>query len=203
MRLDNHLRTLLQPSRPSPSAGSATVDKVVDDDDDKGKWNALRNVLYYSPSYLGYDENVRNIKGSFYTGSSTKDWAIAHIAQSWIYAGRPDSLPVWGGGTAASELGDIWDKARNLASKITLRKNSPPHNYLLLVVIFDIILTSNENETVEISTVSRLFYYSNSLNYFCIVLKPIDFIGFNSSLLNALNHLNVFRRVQCVKNASL
>ena len=163
----------------------------------------MRNVLYYSPSYLGYDENVRNIKGSFYTGSSTKDWAIAHIAQSWIYAGRPDSLPVWGGGTAASELGDIWDKARNLASKITLRKNSPPHNYLLLVVIFDIILTSNENETVEISTVSRLFYYSNSIFFFSNRLNANDFKLQISSLLNGFTCLISFHKARCVKCASV
>ena len=54
-----------------------------------------------------------------------------------------------------------------------------------------------------ISSIYKLVYHhSSSLNYFCIVLNPIDFFGFNSSLLNALNLLIVFRRVQCVKSAS-
>ena len=63
----------VQPAKISPPTGTVTVDKVVDDDDDKGKWNALRNVVYYSPSYPGYDENVNDIRSKFYIGSFSKD----------------------------------------------------------------------------------------------------------------------------------
>ena len=45
----------VQPAKNSPPTGTVTVDKVVTDEDDKGKWNALRNIVYYSPSYPGYD----------------------------------------------------------------------------------------------------------------------------------------------------
>ena len=72
----------VQPAKASPATGRVTVDKVITDDNDTGKWNALRNVVYYSPSYPGYDKNVKDIKGSYYTGTFTKDWAIAHLALS-------------------------------------------------------------------------------------------------------------------------
>lgn len=59
--LGNRYSYCVQPAKTSPPTGTVTVDKVVDDDDDKGKWNALRNVVYYSPSYPGYDKNVNDI----------------------------------------------------------------------------------------------------------------------------------------------
>ena len=84
--LGNRYSYCVQPAKTSPPTGQVTVDKVVTDEDDKGKWNALRNVVYYSPSYPGYDENVNNIRSKFYTGNFSKDWGIAHLALSYIYA---------------------------------------------------------------------------------------------------------------------
>ena len=107
----------VQPAKASPATGTVTVDKVITDDNDTGKWNALRNVVYYSPSYPGYDKNVKDIKGSYYTGTFTKDWAIAHLALSYIYAGRPSDMATWGG-THASDLGDIWTKAKKLGNAL-------------------------------------------------------------------------------------
>ena len=49
------------------------MDKVVTDDNDTGKWNALRNIVYYSPSHPGYDNNVKNVKENYYTGNFSKD----------------------------------------------------------------------------------------------------------------------------------
>ena len=63
----------VQPSKASPGTGTVTVDKVVTDENDTGKWNALRNVVYYSPSYPGYDNNVKNVKDNYYTGNFIKD----------------------------------------------------------------------------------------------------------------------------------
>ena len=55
--LDDELGTrysyCVQPSKASPGTGTVTVDKVITDDKDTGKWNALRNVVYNSPSYPG------------------------------------------------------------------------------------------------------------------------------------------------------
>ena len=107
----------VQPSKASPPTGKVTVDKVLTDADDKGKWNALRNIVYYSPSYPGYDKNVKNIKNSYYTGNFTKDWAIAHLALSYVYAGRPSDMATWGG-TKASDLGAIWTKAKKLGDAL-------------------------------------------------------------------------------------
>ena len=105
----------VQPAKASPPTGTVTVDKVVTDDDDKGKWNALRNIVYYSPSYPGYDDNVNNIRSKFYTGSFSKDWGIAHMALSYVYAGRPSNMATWGG-TQASDLGEVWTKAKALGN---------------------------------------------------------------------------------------
>ena len=103
----------VQPAKTSPATGTVTVDKVVTDDNDTGKWNALRNVMYYSPSYPGYDQNVDNIRSKFYTGNFSKDWGIAHMALSYIYAGRPSDMATWNG-THASGLGEVWTKAKKL-----------------------------------------------------------------------------------------
>ena len=115
--LDDELGTrysyCVQPSKASPGTGTVTVDKVITDDNDTGKWNALRNVVYYSPSYPGYDNNVKNVKDTYYTGNFSKDWGIAHMALSYIYAGRPSDMATWGG-THASDLGEVWTKAKRL-----------------------------------------------------------------------------------------
>ena len=103
----------VQPAKASPPTGKVTVDKVITDADDKGKWNALRNIVFYSPSYPGYEKNIGNIKGAYYTGNFTKDWAIAHFAMAYVYEGRPSDMATWGG-TKASGLGDIWTKAKKL-----------------------------------------------------------------------------------------
>ena len=105
----------VQPAKSSPPTGTVTVDKVVTDEDDRGKWNALRNIVYYSPSYPGYDDNVNNIRSRFYIGSFSKDWGIAHMALSYVYAGRPSDMATWGG-TQASDLGEVWTKAKALGN---------------------------------------------------------------------------------------
>ena len=107
----------VQPSKASPGTGTVTVDKVVTDENDTGKWNALRNVVYYSPSYPGYDNNVKNIRDNYYTGNFSKDWGIAHLALSYIYAGRPSDMATWGG-THASDLGEVWTKAKKLGDAL-------------------------------------------------------------------------------------
>lgn len=107
----------VQPAKLSPATGTVTVDKVVTEDDDKGKWNAIRNIMYYSPSYPGYDTNVKNIKDNYYTGNFSKDWGIAHMALSYAYAGRPSDMATFGG-THASDLGDVWTKAKKLGDAL-------------------------------------------------------------------------------------
>ena len=65
----------VQPAKLSPGTGTVTVDKVVTDDNDTGKWNALRNIVYYSPSYPGYDNNVTN--NSLYLLNKLSEWSSA------------------------------------------------------------------------------------------------------------------------------
>ena len=97
----------VQPEKVSPVVGKMTVDKVVTDENETGKWNALRNIVYYAPSYPGYDNNVKNIKSaSYYNGSFTHDWAVAHLAMSYVYAKRPSDMATFGN-TMASDLGEI------------------------------------------------------------------------------------------------
>ena len=103
----------VQPAKASPGTGTVTVDKVVTEDDDKGKWNALRNIVFYSPSYPGYEQNIKNVRETYYTGNFSKDWGIAHLALSYVYDGRPSDMATWGG-TRASDLGEVWTKAKRL-----------------------------------------------------------------------------------------
>lgn len=103
----------VQPAKSSPGTGTVTVDKVVTEDDDKGKWNALRNIVFYSPSYPGYEQNIKNVRETYYTGNFSKDWGIAHLALSYVYDGRPSDMATWGG-THASDLGEVWTKAKKL-----------------------------------------------------------------------------------------
>ena len=107
----------VQPAKASPGTGTVTVDKVVTDENDTGKWNALRNIVYYSPSYPGYDNNVKNVKENYYTGNFSKDWGIAHLALSYVYDGRPSDMATWGG-THASDLGEVWTKAKKLGDAL-------------------------------------------------------------------------------------
>ena len=95
-----------------------TVDKVVTDENETGKWNALRNIVYYSPSYPGYENNVKNIKGaSYYNGSFTHDWAVAHLAMSYVYEKKPSDLPTFNG-TWASDLGELWTSAKAMGDAL-------------------------------------------------------------------------------------
>ena len=138
--LGDHLGTrysyCVQPDRRSPEAGKATVDKVLEDDLDTGKWNGIRNICYYSPSYPGYEKNVKGVWKEFYTGDANKDWGIAHLALSYVYAGRPSDLPTWGG-THASSLGDVWTKAKKLGDAMykdgTFRDEAVPDGFKVFV----------------------------------------------------------------------
>ena len=56
---------------------------------------------------------MKNVKETYYTGNFSKDWGIAHMALSYIYAGRPSDMATWGG-THASDLGEVWTKAKRL-----------------------------------------------------------------------------------------
>lgn len=135
-RLGSRYSYCVQPDRLSPSAGKATVDKVLEDDLDTGKWNGIRNICYYSPSYPGYEKNVKNVRKEFYTGDANKDWGIAHLALSYVYAGRPADLATFGG-THASSLGDVWTKAKKLGDAMykdgTFRDEAVPDGFKVFV----------------------------------------------------------------------
>jgi hypothetical protein len=111
----------VQPDKTAPvwsgdHTKTVTVDKVVTDATDTGKWNAMRNIVYYSPTYPGFKKNIEGIK-QFYYGDEEKDFGVAHLALAWVYAGRPDDLPTWNG-TKASACGDVWKRAKALANAL-------------------------------------------------------------------------------------
>ncbi len=126
----------VQPDKPSPTATRVTVDKVVTDDADTGKWNCLRNICYYSPSYPGYDNNVKKIVDNYYTGDAAKDFGIAHLAMSYVYKGRPDDLDTWNH-TKASDLGTVWTKAKKLADALwkdgSTKDDAVPDNFKVFI----------------------------------------------------------------------
>ena len=89
--LGSRFSICVQPNKSSPVwSGDQTrtvqVDKVVTDATDTGKWNALRNIVYYSPSYPGFKKNIEGIK-QFYFGDEAKDYGVAHLALAYVYAG--------------------------------------------------------------------------------------------------------------------
>lgn len=135
-RLGPRYSYCVQPYNRSPKAGPATVDKVLGDDLDTGKWNGIRNICYYSPSYPGYENNVKNVRKEFYIGDADKDWGIAHLALSYVYAGRPADLATWNG-THASSLGDVWTKAKKLGDAMykdgTFRDDAVPDGFQVFV----------------------------------------------------------------------
>ena len=112
--IGNRYAYCVQPSKISPVVGKMTVDRVITDEDDTGKWNALRNIVFYSPSYPGYENNVKNIQSEpYYNGTFTHDWAVAHLAMSYVYADKPSDMETFGN-TMASGLGEIWTSAKKM-----------------------------------------------------------------------------------------
>lgn len=103
----------IQPQLDTPVVSTIKIDRVLGKDAGAGQWGALRKTVYYSPSYPGYEQNVNSVKSAYYTGDFTRDWGIAHLAMSYIYAGRPSDLDTYLG-TKASALGDVWTKAKAL-----------------------------------------------------------------------------------------
>ena len=119
--LGSRFSICVQPNKSSPVwSGDQTrtvqVDKVVTDATDTGKWNALRNIVYYSPSYPGFKKNIEGIK-QFYYGDEAKDYGVAHLALAYVYAGRPNDMATWGG-THASDCGEVWTRAKALANAL-------------------------------------------------------------------------------------
>ena len=110
----------VQPDRDTPVSGSVTINKVIGNEETEGTWYALRKVVYYSPSYPGYEDNVKDIRGTFYTGDFSKDWGIAHLAMSYLYAGCPEDLDTYIG-TKASDLGEVWTGAKKLGDEMLKR----------------------------------------------------------------------------------
>ena len=119
--LGSRFSICVQPNKSSPVwSGDQTrtvqVDKVVTDATDTGKWNALRNIVYYSPSYPGFKKNIEGIR-QFYYGDEAKDYGVAHLALAYVYAGRPNDMATWGG-TQASDCGEVWTRAKALANAL-------------------------------------------------------------------------------------
>ena len=119
--LGSRFSICVQPNKSSPVwSGDQTrtvqVDKVVTDATDTGKWNAMRNIVYYSPSYPGFKKNIEGIK-QFYFGDEAKDYGVAHLALAYVYAGRPNDMATWGG-THASACGEVWTRAKALANAL-------------------------------------------------------------------------------------
>lgn len=127
----------MQPSEVSPPNGTYTVSKALDDGESTGKWNAIRNIVYYTPGYPGYSL----VKDTWFKGY-TRDEAIGimHLAASYCNAGRPDNLNTFGGTTTASLPDRIWNKAKTIGNELwkdgsATDENVPPGFRVLYVKI--------------------------------------------------------------------
>ncbi|MBR4759196.1 MAG: hypothetical protein IK078_03475, partial [Lachnospiraceae bacterium] len=126
----------IQPDRDTPVSGKVTVKKVIGNKAAPGEWCAIRKVVYYSPSYPGYEDNVKDIRESFYTGDFATDWGIAHLAMSYLYAGCPEDMDTYIG-TKASDLGKVWVSAKKLGNEMmksgTVWDDPLPLNFEVLI----------------------------------------------------------------------
>ncbi len=126
----------IQPDRDTPVSGKVTVKKVIGDKAAPGEWCAIRKVVYYSPSYPGYEDNVKDIRENFYTGDFATDWGIAHLAMSYLYAGCPEDMDTYIG-TKASDLGKVWVNAKKLGNEMmksgTVWDDLLPLNFEVLI----------------------------------------------------------------------
>ena len=122
----------MQPNLPSPNGeggGTIKITTIRDSDNTStDKWNSIRNTLYYSPTYEGYEKNVAGIKSSgYYTGNFKTDSAIAHLAVSYAYDGFSDNCKGWGGHLVKDDTDPaIWQKAKDLAN--AMKKHSGDYN---------------------------------------------------------------------------
>lgn len=105
----------MQPAEVSPPNGTYTISKALDDGESTGKWNAIRNIVYYTPGYPGYSL----VKDTWFKGY-TRDEAIGimHLAASYCNAGRPANLNTFGGTTTASLPDRIWNKAKSIGNEL-------------------------------------------------------------------------------------
>ena len=85
----------VQPKLASPYSG--TYDVAIVDDDDSGSIALMRKLIYYLPGSYGY---VKVTQSRWFGASNTTgahDFALGHMALSYIYAGYPDDEDFWEG----------------------------------------------------------------------------------------------------------
>ena len=104
----------VQPTTKSPDPGTYKV--TVVDDDDTGKVAKMRKLIYYLPGAYGY---TKVTKKRWFAGNNTgaSDYAIGHMALSWIHANYSDSVSeVWDGvgSTMKSKVKSIVSDLGNL-----------------------------------------------------------------------------------------
>ncbi len=107
----------IQPDKDTPVVSRIRITREIGKDEGKGEWGALRRMVYFSPSYPGYEENKNGIIGSLYTGKFAEDWGAAHLAMAYIFQGRPSDMDTYMS-TKASDLGDVWIRAKKLGDEM-------------------------------------------------------------------------------------
>ena len=90
----------VQPTIEAPDDGTFNV--TVVDDDDTGKVSTMRKLIYYLPGSYGY---AKVTKKRWFANKDTdaSDYAIGHIALSWIHANYSEGSEVWDGIPAEME----------------------------------------------------------------------------------------------------
>ena len=91
----------VQPTAPPPSAGTYSV--TVVDDDDTGRVAKMRKLIYYLPGSYGYAKIGYN-RWFKDNDIGASDYAIGHMALSWIHSGYSESVSeVWDGVSSSME----------------------------------------------------------------------------------------------------
>lgn len=92
----------VEPNMATPAAGVYKVSVI--DDDGSGKNAKMRKLIYYLPGSYGYKKVT---KKKWFDGKDVdaSDYAIGHVALSWLYDNRSEENHAWAGaGSAIQKL---------------------------------------------------------------------------------------------------
>ena len=84
----------VEPNRATPAAGQYKVSVI--DDDDAGRSAKMRKLIYYLPGSYGYKKLTKQ-KWFAAKDTGASDYAVAHVALSWLYDKQSEQNHAWAG----------------------------------------------------------------------------------------------------------
>lgn len=110
----------VEPNRATPAAGQYKVSVI--DDDDAGRSALMRKLIYYLPGSYGY-KKITKQKWFADKDVDASDYAIAHVALSWLYDKKSEQNHAWAG--AGDKIQQLVKKMIDDLDKLA----DPPDDY--------------------------------------------------------------------------